>query len=143
MQSTYLTTSTGSPEGFSGGLLLSDSTAHWNLDRSSTWGVSSNCFGWHVDQEDAGATFFHGVVLRTTAGIPQYDRNILMRLACHFILSRLSDDGLPDLFQSLAEDYYYQTLLSQQSDKPSRSYKLFEANQGPRDARPVFRVTED
>jgi hypothetical protein len=66
-----------------------------------------------------------------------------MRLVCHFILSRLSDDGLQDAFQSLAESYYYQTLLAKQPDKPSHNYKLYEANQGPRDARPVFRVTED
>jgi hypothetical protein len=105
--------------------------------------VSPNCFGWHVDQEDTGATFYHGVVLRTNAGIPQYDRNTLMRLACHFILSRLSNDGLQDAFQSLAENYYYETLLSKQPDKPTPTYKLYEANQGPRDARPVFRVAED
>lgn len=101
--------------------------------------------GWHFDQTQlkTGATFYHGVLLRTTAGVPQYDRATALRLACHFILSRIPDQALDEVYQSLAESFCYESMLSASPRSSDRSYRSYEATTGPLLERQVFRVAED
>jgi hypothetical protein len=66
-----------------------------------------------------------------------------MKLACHFILSRLPDEAVVGVFESLAEDYSYQTKLSGQSSRALSADEVYPASEGSTYERPVFHVAED
>lgn len=145
MPSTFLTTSTGRLGAYFAGLLATNFTGQWNPHLYDVSSQTPDCFTYVFDQQQpsSGATFFHAVRLKTTAGIPQYDENTLLRLACHFILSRLPDSELQDAFRSLAEEWHYASLLASTEAEPPKRYSSLRAIAGSRRERPVFHATED
>jgi hypothetical protein len=117
----------------------------WNLSPSSE-PAARTASGWTLNwqQDHPGARFTHSVVIRTNAGVPQYDRTVVLKTLGHFLLSRLPDEALAEALEGLAETYTYWTIRNQQlpeSSKPAST--IADAVQGASYTRPTFRVSED
>ena len=101
MQLKPWTDSTVSQVDYSGLTSLSDYTRPWNLSVSSD-DPAHALFQWH-ETTDAGR-FVHQVLFQPhleTAG--QWYMTVLPRMACHVIVNRMPDEGLPELCQSLGQ----------------------------------------
>lgn len=142
----YSITSTGKPDEFFGGALLTDFIEQWSRSRSAEGGVSVAGTGWTFNwhQESPGARFAHSVLLRTTAGVPHYDKAALLKTVGHFLLSRMPDEGLTEALEGLAETYTYWKIRSQELPESSHPVSTFyNAVDGSSYVRPTFRVTEE
>ena len=82
------------------------------------------------------------MVVRTTAGPPQYDQSVFMRAVCHYLLTKMPDEGLPDVCRSIADayEYYLQPPRSLRSFDVHRSVK---AKSGRTYERPPFPIAEE
>src|SRR2546425_1782139 len=105
----FLITSTGKPGDFLGGALLTGFIGQWNRPQAveGTMSIAGGDWTLNWQQDSPGALFAHSVVLRTTAGLPDYDRAGLLRTMGHFLLSMMPDEGLTEAFEGLAETYVY------------------------------------
>src|SRR5260370_5709507 len=93
MQWKPLITSANTLGDCSGGALLTGSTTQWDL---SPFSQGPNEIELRWIGETSTAEFQHSMVVRTTAGPPQYDQSVFMRAVCHYLLTRMPDEGLPD-----------------------------------------------
>jgi len=84
------------------------------------------------------------VLLRTTAGVPQYDKTALLKTVGHFLLSRMPDEGLTEALEGLAETYTYWKVRCQELPNSSHTVSSFyNAVNGSSYVRPAFRITEE
>jgi len=110
MPSMYSTTLAGNPCGSLDGVFLTLFTAPCSRSPFEipveVTGPYGQVFGWQCQMP--GASFDHGVVLGTHSGVLRRDEDILRRLVCHYILSTIPNEGLPEVFQSLLDyrSYY-------------------------------------
>jgi hypothetical protein len=84
------------------------------------------------------------VLIRTNAGVPQYDRAVMLKTVGHFLLSRMPDEALTEALEGLAETYTYWKIRNQplpESSKPVST--VSNAISGASYTRTTFRVTED
>jgi hypothetical protein len=96
--------------------------------------------------ETSTAEFQHKLVVRTTAGPPQYDKSVFLRAVCCYLLTKLPDDGLPDVCRSIADAYEYYV----QSPRVLRPYEVHKLKPSPIKAkagrtyeRPSFPIVEE
>jgi hypothetical protein len=94
--------------------------------------------------ETSTAEFQHTLVVRTTAGPPQYDKSVFLRAVCHFLLTKLPDDGLIDVCRSIVDAYEYYV----QSPTVLRPYEVHKfqpvkAKAGRTYERPSFPIAEE
>lgn len=126
--------------------MLTDFIERWNRTRFAEGGISAAgtgyTFNWH--EESPGARFHHSVLLRTTAGVPQYDETALLKTVGHFLLSKMPDEGIIEALEGLAETYTYWNIRTQEltESHPAVS-SLHKAVQGSSYVRPTFRVSEE
>jgi hypothetical protein len=84
------------------------------------------------------------MVVRTSAFPVQYDRSIFVRALCHYLLTRLPDDGLPDVCRSIVDAYEYYA----QPPRALNSYEVhklqpIKAKAGRTYERPSFPIAEE
>lgn len=92
----------------------------------------------------AAGDFQHTMVVRTSACPPQDDWSVLMRALCHYLLTKIPDDGLPEICRSIVDTYEYYT-------QPPRLLKGYEvhklqavkAKAGRTYERPSFPIAEE
>jgi hypothetical protein len=145
MAQEYSITSTGKPGDFLGGALLTDFIEQWNRTPSSEAGIAVAGTDWTINwqQESPGAKFAHSVVLRTTAGVPQYSRAALLRTWGHYLLTRLPDEGLAEALEGLAETFTYWKIRTEELPSSHPVSNFYSAVYGSSYVRPTFRVTEE
>lgn len=110
--------------------------------RISVEGTDWRSLSWQ--QELPGARFAHSVSLRTSAGLPRYDRTVVLRTLGHFLLSVMPSEGLTEALEGLAETYNFWlggTKVLSESNRLTSS--LYEAAEGPSYERPTFHVAEE
>jgi hypothetical protein len=116
----------------------------WNLSPSNEPEQAGS--GWILNwqQDHPGARFTHSVQLRTTAGVPHYDRAVMLKTVGHFLLSTMPDEALTEALEGLAETYTYWKIRNQELPESSRRVPTTRnAVKGASYIRPTFRVTED
>jgi hypothetical protein len=79
--------------------------------------------------------------VRTTTGLPQYDRSVFLRAMCHYLLTKLPDDGLPDVCRSLVEAYEYYLQPPKILRMPE--HQAVKAKPGRIYERPPFPIAEE
>ena len=142
----YSITSTGKPGDFLGGALLTGFIEQWNRTPSNEAGIAVAGTDWTINwqQESPGAKFAHSVVLRTTAGVPQYSRSAVLRTWGHYLLTRLPDEGLAEALENLAATYTYWCIRTKEfSESTQPVSRFYNAVKGSSYERPKFHVTED
>jgi len=116
----------------------------WNLCPSNEPAKAFSGWTLNWQQDHPGARFTHSVVIRTTAGVRQYDRAVMLKTVGHFLLSTLPDEALTEALEGLAETYTYWKIRNQQLPQSSKPVsKISNAVRGASYTRPKFRVTED
>lgn len=97
---------------------------------------------WHG--ETGTGQYEHTMIVRTATCPPQMDRSVFMRAVCHYLLSKLPDDGLPDVCRSIADAFEYYA----QTPKALSGYNLqklqpIKAKPGRTYERPPFPIAEE
>jgi hypothetical protein len=87
--------------------------------------------------------FFHGIVFGTSSGVPQLDECTLARLVCHYLVSTIPDEGLPEVARALEDcrDYYLEEVNRQPELPPAR--EIVKAQVGRTYERPTFALAEE
>jgi len=145
MPQEYSITSTGKAEDFFVGAFLTDCIQLWNLSPSNEPAAQA-IPGWTLrwQQDDPGARFTHSVLIRTTAGVPQYDRAVMLKTMGHLLLSRMPDEALTEALEGLAETYSYWQIRNQALPESSKPVSIISnAVNGISYTRPTFRVPEE
>jgi hypothetical protein len=84
------------------------------------------------------------VLIRTTAGVPQYDRAVMLKTMGHLLLSRMPDEALTEALEGLAETYSYWQIRNQALPESSKPVSIISnAVNGISYTRPTFRVPEE
>lgn len=122
------------------GVLATGSTMQWD---PSPYNQEQSEIAVNWISQTTTTEFEHQIVVRTTAGPPRYDRFVVMRLLCHYLLMKLPEEGLPEVCRSMADayDYYLRTprlVSSQQLKRPSTKAKTSH-----RYERPSFPIVEE
>ena len=83
------------------------------------------------------------MVFRTSSGLPQLDEAALLRLICHYALSKIPDEGLPEVVRLLADssNYYLEEANRQRALAPVP--EIVKAKVARRYDRPAFGLTEE
>lgn len=141
MQWKHSITSASNLGGYSVGALLTGSTTQWDLERLSQ-GANEIELQW--SGETSTGDFQHTMVVRTTACPPQYDRAVFVRALCHYLLTKLPDEGLPDVCRSLVDayEYYFQFPKALKTYEVQR-FQPVKAKAGRTYERPAFPISEE
>jgi hypothetical protein len=95
----------------------------------------------HWCGETSTAEFRHAMVVRTTTSLPQYDRSVVLRALCHYLLTKLPEDGLPDVCRSIVEAYEYYLQPPRILRMPE--HQAVKAKSGRTYQRPSFPIAEE
>lgn len=143
-----LTTSIDYPEGFSGGVSLTDSMMQCSpaLFKGiiQTEGTEQQFFlSWQ--QDISGARFSHTISFdpQETSKELNYRENLKLRIFCHFFLNLIPDKGLPELCKSLSEifDFYNHRISFQ--PQASLQNKPLRGRLGQAYVRPEFPIADE
>jgi hypothetical protein len=95
----------------------------------------------HWCGETSGAEYQHTMCVRTTTGLPQYDKSVFLRAMCHYLLTKLPDEGLPDVCRSIVEAYEY--CLQPPKILRMPDHQTVKAKAGRTYERPSFPIAEE
>ena len=88
-------------------------------------------------EDTPGAWFQHRIFIKTTSGVPLWDRSAFVRMVCHIILDRIPEQGLPEVCRSLADSYDF----FRSEWRPSPAIReVSRAREGQSYDRPAFRL---
>ena len=143
----YLTSSSSRQRDSSGGALQIDSIEPWapspSEETTQTRGTTPHfLLGW--EQLLPGARVAHEIRfhLQETAARPEYSRLLLSRLLCHYLINRIPDKGIPELFESVGRIYrFYST--APRTLPPSLPMSKVAGKIGRLSKRPDFHVDEE
>jgi hypothetical protein len=141
MPQEYSITSTGKAGDFFAGALLTDFIQLWSLNQSGEQASSGWTLNWHQDYP--GARFTHSVLIRTTAGVPKYDRTTMLKTVGHYLLSKMPDEALSEALEGLAETYTYWKIRTRELPSSKPVSNISNAINGISYTRPIFRVNQD
>ncbi len=149
MSTNYLQPSTDKQDDFSVGALPSNCIRQWVPDSWSkegetTGGIPQVRVGWQG--AFAGVRFSHSVSFNVQetdeTQVIRLDQ-VIGRILCHFLVSRIPDEGLEELYESIWDIlHFYKTGPQQRPSLPPfrREIRPYKAN---RVVRPVFSIHQE
>src|SRR4051812_18791869 len=122
----YSITSMGNQVASFGGVSLRGCTTLWNLNRFQTespiksptepWYIYAeplHLLGWQSEVSGGYVTHFMSFHEPETAGGPdnislsEASDTMKLRVVCHYLLDLIGDEGLPELFESMKDNYEF------------------------------------
>lgn len=154
MQFKYSTHSIGSPVDFSVGVSRTDLMTQWNRCRfepasltgtySQAWeGTPNVLLSWK--QEVSGGDISHIITLRipeTAQDIASLEK-LRYRLFCHYLINLISDEGLPELCESLSEMFQFYSTPNKNVAPALPPAEGIRVKSGEKYERPTFQLAQE